>query len=327
MTRTTSTRTTIDPQELAEAYEKCRAIAAEYGRTYYLATRLLPPDKRPGFHALYAFARVVDDLIDIEAGTTQTYEESAAEVDRVEAQLRILLADPYAIDQLDPVWRPNLIAWADTMHRYPIQPQHVWAFLRSMRMDLPGTPEFRTHYDTMDQLNAYMAGSAAAIGQQLLAIMGAVVPLEEAAPRAAALGEAFQLTNFIRDVGEDLTRGRLYLPAEELAVFGVDYELLQYCQANGKTDARVQRALAHFAAINRSIYRRALPGIDMLEPDVRPSMRTTYVLYSDILTEIEKADFKVLDRRAVVPTRRKLAVAGPEIVRSLVLQQRAKWRR
>ena len=256
--------------ELLEAYDKCRQVASGYGRTYYLATKLLPPAKRPGFHALYAFARVVDDLVDVEAGSSRTWAECAAEVDRVELQLRELLDDPSAHTALDPAWRPNLIAFADTMNHYDIPRKHVWAFLRAMRMDLPGTPEFRAKYDTMEQLRDYMAGSAAAIGQQLLPILGSVVPREVAAPRAAALGEAFQLTNFIRDVGEDLVRDRLYLPADELAVFGVDYDLLKYCQAHEKTDRRVQNALAHFAAINRSIYRRALPGLDMLDPQVRP---------------------------------------------------------
>lgn len=309
--------------ELASAYEQCRVIAADYGRTYYLATKLLPPDRRPAFHALYAFARVIDDLVDIEAGSSQTFAESGAEVDRVERQLRDLLDDPTAAARLDAAWRPNLIAFADTMTRFGIDRAHVWAFLRAMRMDLPGSPEFRSRYETMTQLQEYMAGSAAAIGQQLLAVLGAVVPREVAAPRAAALGEAFQLTNFIRDVGEDLERERLYLPADELAVFGVDYDLLKYCQAQEKTDRRVQSALAHFAAINRSIYRTARPGLDMLDPAVRPSMRAAYTLYSDILTEIEKAEFRVLDRRAVVPRRRKLAVAGPEVVRALLVRRRS----
>lgn len=317
--------TTTTPQlsvELEAAYDLCREVAVGHGRTYYLATRLLPADRRPGFHSLYAFARTIDDLVDVEAGSSRTWEECARELDRIEAQLHELITadDPRTVE-LDPNWRPTLLAFADTMARYDVDPDHVWGFLGAMRMDLPGTERFRTRYTTMAELREYMEASAATIGMQLLAVLGAVVPLEVARPRAAALGQAFQLTNFIRDVGEDLQRGRLYLPADELAVFGVDYDLLLHCQRTATTDRRVRNALAHFAAVNRSIYRTARPGIDMLDPQVRPAMRAAYTLYADILDQIEKADFRVLDRRAVVPRSRRFAVAAPEFARALAARR------
>ncbi len=303
--------------DLASAYDQCRLIAAQHGRTYYLATRLLPAARRPAIHALYAFARIVDDIVDIEAGTDLTWAESAAELDRIEKQLRRLTEwDGLATTTDDDARLPALLAVADTIARYDIAPEHFWVFLDAMRMDIPGTPTFRARYATMGDLRTYMRGSAAAIGLQLLPVLGTVVPVEEAQPAAAALGEAFQLTNFIRDVGEDLRRDRLYLPADELAAFGVDFDLLVHCQRTGTTDPRVRKALAHFAAVNRSIYRAARPGLDMLDPRVRPGLRAAFTLYSDILGRIEDNDFRVLDGRAVVPTSRRLTVAAAEMIRA-----------
>ena len=102
--------------------------------------------------------------------------------------------------------------------------------MASMRSDL-----HVTDYPTFDDLRRYMHGSAAVIGLQMLPVLGTVVPREDAAPHAAALGVAFQLTNFLRDVGEDLDRGRIYLPADLLAAHGVDRELLHWCRRTGRT--------------------------------------------------------------------------------------------
>jgi phytoene synthase len=142
----------------------------------------------------------------------------------------------------------------------------------------------------------------------------------EAEPAAAALGVAFQLTNFLRDVGEDLDRGRVYLPADELAAFGVDRELLRWCRAGGRRDPRVRRALAHLVARTRSVYRRAAPGIGQLARGSRPCVRTAYALYGGILDRIVAADYDVLTARATVPTGRRLAVALPELARAYAIR-------
>ncbi|WP_327140979.1 phytoene/squalene synthase family protein [Nocardia sp. NBC_01327] len=296
--------------ELALAYRDCRRIAAEHGRTYFLATRLLESERRPAVHALYAFARMVDDIVDDSAAVTRA-EYSAAHLDRIEHELRGRLAQApaqsLAIDE-DRV----LLAVSDTIRRYDIAAEHFWVFLDSMRMDIPSSPQYRDRYPTMDALRAYMRGSAAAIGLQLLPVLGTVVPIAEAEPAAAALGEAFQLTNFLRDIAEDLDRGRRYLPADELAAFGVTDDLLQHCRKTGRTDQRVRRALAHLIAVNRDIYRTAVPGIDLLTPRVRPAIRTAATLYSGILDEIERTDYAVFTRRAAVPRHRRLRVAARE---------------
>ncbi|WP_433663435.1 phytoene/squalene synthase family protein [Nocardia sp. CA-128927] len=307
---------------LAVAYRECRQIAAAHGRTYFLATRLLSAEHRPAVHALYAFARMVDDIVDhAETDVAQRYPTHAEVVERgelepsglldlIEKQLRIAL-ESREQGALEPQGL-ILCAVADTIHRYGIATQHFWTFLDSMRMDVPGTARFRDRYATMADLNEYMSGSAAAIGLQVLPILGTVVPIAEAEPAAAALGEAFQLTNFLRDVAEDLDRGRVYLPADELAAFGVDYELLVHCQQAQRTDPRVRRALAHLIAINRDTYRRAVPGIDLLEPRVRPAIRTAAVLYASILDRIEDSDYAVFSHRAVVPRHQRLRVAATQ---------------
>lgn len=325
--RTTERLRPADATELAEAYRLCRRIAAEHGRTYFLATRLLTASHRPAVHALYAFARMVDDIVDCAPHDAPTGARRpahhlpvagaalAARIDLIEEQLRAALdpaaaARPATAVPTDQLRDAILLALTDTIRRYGIAAEHFWTFLHSMRMDIPGTPQFRNRYADMAELNEYMRGSAAAIGLQLLPVLGTAVPVAEAEPAAAALGNAFQLTNFLRDIGEDLDRGRIYLPAAELAAFGVDDDLLAECRRTGRTDRRMRRALAHLIAVNRDLYRTAAPGIELLAPRVRPAIRTAATLYGAILEQIEEADYPVFDRRAVVPIHRKLRVAA-----------------
>ncbi|MFC7447034.1 phytoene/squalene synthase family protein [Rhodococcus daqingensis] len=301
----------VAPGDLGAAYRYCGRLTAEHGRSYALATRLLPEQRRPAVHALYGFARTVDDIVDIDAPAGRPAGDCLAELDRIESELRTAVegASSAAV-------RPVVLAVADTIRRYAIPLEHFTAFLGSMRMDLPGAPGFRAVYTSMDELHDYMHGSASAIGKQMLPILGTVTTIAEAEPAAAALGEAFQLTNFIRDVGEDLRRGRIYLPADELSAFGVDGDLLRHCRSTGATDPRVTRALAHFVALNRSGYREARPGLAMLAPRVRPGITAAFDLYSVILDEIEGNGYRVLDRRAVVPRRRRLALVAPRLLES-----------
>ncbi|WP_227983004.1 phytoene/squalene synthase family protein [Nocardia spumae] len=299
----------------AAAYRHCKAIAAAHGRTYFLATRLLSAPRRAAVHALYAFARTVDDIVDHAEDTGAAPTRARARLDRIELCLRAALAPaaPGAASGDEQVIDDRVLtALVDTVTRFDVAPEHFWTFLDAMRMDVPGGPAFRDRYADMAELREYMRGSAAAIGLQLLPILGTVGPVTEAEPAAAALGEAFQLTNFLRDVGEDLDRGRVYLPADALAAFGVSTDLLAHCRHTGRTDTRVRRALAHLIAVNRAVYRTAMPGIDLLQPRVRPAIRTAAVLYAEILDRIEDHDYAVFDRRATVPTSRRLRVAITE---------------
>ncbi|MFJ6701030.1 phytoene/squalene synthase family protein [Streptomyces sp. NPDC091272] len=290
-----------DPR-LRAAYHHCRRLNARHGRTYFLATRLLPVERRPAVHALYGFARWADDIVD-DLHRTATTQDRAEALGALLVQLRAGLAGS---DSAEPVVR----ALAHTAVRYEIDPRHFTDFMASMRSDLDVTD-----YATYEDLRGYMHGSAAVIGLQMLPVLGTVVPRAEAAPQAAALGVAFQLTNFLRDVGEDLDRGRVYLPADLLDAHGVNRELLIWSRLTGLRDHRITAALGAAADLTRSVYREAAPGLAQLDPVSRPCIRTAFVLYGAILDAVADDGYSVLHRRAVVPRRRRAAVALDGLVR------------
>lgn len=293
----------ITGPELREAYRRCRALNAEHGRTYFLATRALSPAQRPAVHALYGFARRVDDIVDdVHSGLSRKV-EGLAEAEAVLASGLDRGTSP------DPV----VAALLDTVRRYDIPAVHFRDFMASMRMDLTVTD-----YANRAELTRYVHGSAAVIGLQVLPVLGTVVPREEAEPAAAALGIAFQLTNFIRDVREDLDRDRVYLPADELAAFGVDRDRLRWARDAGRVDDRIRAALRDQVHRTREVYARALPGIAMLAPRSRPCVSTAYRLYGRILDLVEEVDYDVLSRRVAVSTGRRLAVALPAFARAVL---------
>lgn len=293
---------------LRTAYRRCREINARYGRTYFLATRMLTPAQRPAVHALYGFARWADEIVD-DQGDGRTLEQRRAALDELGADL----ARGF---ELGHSTHPVLAAVVDTVARYDIDRGYFADFLASMRMDT----QVR-EYASFAALSRYVRGSAEVIGLQVLPVLGTVTSRAEAEPHAAALGEAFQLTNFLRDVGEDLDRDRIYLPLDELAAFGVDRAHLKHCRDRGHTDRPLRAALAHLVSRTRATYRRARPGIAMLAPVSRPCVATAFELYQGILDEIEAADYRVLDHRVAVPKTRRLAVALPGFGRAVL----ARW--
>ena len=228
----------IDDERLRESYRYCRRLNAQHGRTYFLATRLLAPSQRPAVHALYGFARYADDILDdldSDGHRRRTGGPPGAAGGEVLQRHR------------RPASEPVLPAVLHTARTYRIPLNLFDDFLASMRMDLTVTD-----YPDRPALNRYMRGSAEVIGLQMLPILGTVGPLADAEPGAEALGRAFQLTNFLRDIDEDLERNRVYLPADELAAFGVDRDLLTWCHRNRRTDPRVRQALAAQHAITRA---------------------------------------------------------------------------
>ena len=279
---------------LDSAYDECRRLNAEHGRTYYLATLLLPARKRPAVHALYAFARYADDIVDVgDSSPTET----RARLDGLEAAF---------FDGSDD--HPVVMAVRDTVQRWHIPLDLFSAFFASMRMDLDVT-----EYATWEDLCDYMYGSAAVIGLQMLPILEPAPGMSAvAAPYAADLGRAFQLTNFIRDVGEDLRRGRVYLPKEDLAAFAVARADLE----SGVVSSDARRLLAFEVQRARELFRRAEPGIRLLHPTSRDCIRTALTLYRGILDEVERNDYAVLDRRAQVGVMRRASVAVPGLVRA-----------
>ena len=277
---------------LRESYERCRQLNASHGKTYYLATLLLPPEKRPYVHALYGFARYADEIVD-DLSSTLTEDQKAQWLhDWGQAFL----------DDADRGWSddPVCMAAVDTVQRWQIPRAHFEAFLHSMAMDLTVT-EYRTYED----LYEYVYGSAAVIGLQMVPILEP--SSAEAYDRATDLGVAFQLANFIRDVGEDLERGRVYLPLDELAQFGVTRADLE---ARVLTPA-IRQALAFQVQRVRELEERSRPGVAMLAPSSRDCIEAARVLYCGIVDEVERNDYDVFDRRATVPLTRRLAVAFP----------------
>jgi 15-cis-phytoene synthase len=290
----------VEPR-LRNAYRRCRELNARHGRTFFLATRLLAPAQRPAVHALYGFARLADDLLD----DLDPPLDTAAKAERLQR-----LSDQFfSGDGSDG--DPVLAAVIHTARGYRIPLDLFGEFLTSMRMDLTVTD-----YPDRAALNRYMHGSAEVIGLQLLPVLGTVGPVDEAAPYAAALGRAFQLTNFLRDIDEDLVRQRVYLPADELAAFQVDRDLLMWCHAHRRTDERVRHALAAQHDITHHVYRFAANGVQLLAPRSRPCVSAALTLYSEILNRIEDSDFAVFSQRATVGTTRRLQVAGTGLLRA-----------
>ena len=276
---------------LRRSYETCRRLHAAHGKTYYLATKLLPPAKRPYVNALYGFARYADEIVD-DLSSTLSQEEKAEELRTWGQQFLDDLGRGHSDDAVGR-------AVVDTVRRWQIPTEHFEAFLRSMAMDLTVT-----EYPTYDALYEYVYGSAAVIGLQMVPILE---PLDDDAyPRAMELGVAFQLANFVRDVGEDLDRGRVYLPIEDLERFGLTRTDLE----RRVVDERVRALLAFQIARVRRLERAARPGIDLLHPTSRPCIQAADTLYCGIVDEVEKIDYQVFDKRATVPLSRRLVVAG-----------------
>jgi phytoene synthase len=300
----------ITAPALRAAYTVCRRLAAHHGRTYFLATRLLPPDRRPAVHALYGFARWADDIVD-DLAVPVSREERRRRLARLETRLRHALRTGSSDE-------PVVRALAHTASRHRIDHRHFTDFLAAMRADLDVTT-----YATYADLRRYMHGSAAVIGLQMLPVLGTVSPSERAAPHAAALGVAFQLTNFLRDVGEDLDRGRVYLPADLLAAYGVDRALLEWSRRTGRHDRRITAALRAAEQLIRAVYRDAAPGVALLSPVSRPCIRTALVLYAGILDAVADSGYAALHLRARVPRRVRAVLAADGATRAAAARLRA----
>lgn len=289
----------------------CRALHAEHGRTYFLATALLPPAKRPWVWALYGFARYADEFVD-----SLTTPDPAALVAWGDAFVGALRSGTAA----DPVGRAMLA----TVRRWDVPEDTVTAFLASMRADIT-----QASYATYADLERYMYGSASVIGLQMLPLLEPLPGLEEeAAVHARLLGEAFQMSNFIRDLGEDLDRGRTYLPDDAQAAAGVSRAELFEARRTGVVTAPVRALLVGEVARTRELYARAAPGIAMLHPTSRDAIDCAYRLYGGILDAVEAADHQVMRSRVAVPLPARLAVAGPALLRARrARREQRSWQR
>ncbi|MHB8575751.1 MAG: phytoene/squalene synthase family protein [Dehalococcoidia bacterium] len=266
---------------LDACYEECRRLTKLHGSTYYFSARFFPKEIRRSIFGLYGFVRVPDEIVD-------NPEEDAADA---ESQRRVLLAWGERFDRAlltGESDHPVMHAFIDTLNRHRIPVEYPLAFLESMLMDVTVR-----RYATFEDLAGYTHGSASVIGLMICSIVGLEDPA--ALPYAADLGLAMQLTNFLRDVGEDYReRGRIYLPLEDLHRFGYSEQDL----AAGIVDDRWVRLMQFQIARNREIYRRAELGIPYLPEFARYPIRLAGRLYAAILERIEANGYDVFSRRA-----------------------------
>ncbi len=274
---------------LEASYDRCRQLNKRYGTTYYWSTFLLPRIKRHHVHALYGLCRYADDIVD-DLGPVPVEERAAA----LKAFGDRFFADHAAGRSDDPV----LKAVVHTVRAFDIDADCVRRFLDSMTMDLSVET-----YESFDDLLVYMDGSAAVIGEMMLPILEPTSP--EAFPHARDLGIAFQLSNFLRDVNEDLDRGRVYIPQEDVRKFGAQRALDER-----RVTPEWVELMQFQIARNRDFYRSADRGIPLLPPAAARCIAGARALYSGILGHIEAAAYDVFSARVRVPTWQKLAVAA-----------------
>lgn len=288
----------ITNPELRQSYLECKRLNSLHGKTYYLATLLLPKAKRPHVHALYGFARYADEIVD-DLASTLSHQEKVEALGRWSEQL---LQDLTVGQSNDHVGR----ALVDTVERFDIPISYFEAFLHSMAMDLTVR-----QYEKYEDLLEYVYGSAAVIGLEMVHVLGTIEGRrQEALIPAEKLGIAFQLANFIRDIGEDLRRGRVYLPISELARFGVDRQMLE----RQEVTPEIIEALKFQIGRVRQLQSEAEAGIEFLSPDARACIRAASQLYCGIVDEVEKINYQIFTKRAKTSNWRRAKTAIPAYI-------------
>lgn len=270
--------------------EVCERVAARHARTFALASRLLPVPKRRGAYAVYAFCRTADDIVDLSAagGTHDVRERLAA----FRADMHRAFEQPSS----DPVLRE--LVWA--VGEFRVSRDALEELLDGVERDLQPTS-----YRTWDDLTAYCAGVASSVGEMCAAIFGVPGGPEDrarAVAHARTLGLAMQITNILRDVGEDTRRGRCYFPSEELAMFDLSPQDVLLNRLAARWD-RWRSFVAFQVARARTLYQDALPGIALLERDAQRCALACAAGYAEILSVIEEMDYDSVSRRAIVSPR------------------------
>jgi 15-cis-phytoene synthase len=267
---------------LREFYRHCRRIHRRHDPTYYWATRRLPAEVRPAVHAVYAFVRVMDEIVD---GPQRPPDPAArrAALDRWE----LMLGD--ALRGAGGHVQPVVAALADAGRRHELPLGELRLYFDAMRKDCEPV-----RVQTWDELERYMQGSAGSVGRILAALLG--VPAERRG-EFASLALAFQLTNFVRDVREDWDLDRVYLPAEDLEHFGVSVDQIE----RRELTPGFRRLVALEVERARSLFRVSEPAADAVAPRVRPGMRLARSVYLGVLDRTERLDFDVLGRSPRLP--------------------------
>jgi phytoene synthase len=286
---------------LNDAYRACEAITRKHSRSFFLSTQLLPAEKRRAIRALYAFCRTSDDLVD----------QPGQDTVRALAEWVALVHARHA-----PPDNAVLLAWHDTATRYGVPQALVDELLAGVAMDLTVS-----RYATFDDLWRYCYRVASVVGLISMQIIGGQ---PAATSYAIALGVALQLTNILRDVGEDAARGRIYLPLEDLTRFGVrEDELLDGCRKplERKSDARFRALMSYEIDRAHALYEAAWPGVAMLDADGQLAVAAAAEIYRGILARIVANDYDVFARRAHVSLAGKLLML-PRVWRRLRIKSR-----
>lgn len=271
-----------------DSYRYCRQVARRRARNFYYSFLLLPRAQRDAICAIYAFMRYADDLSDEPARPEQAREA----IERWRAELSAALEGRYGEH---PLWP----AFHDTVRRYRIPQEYFFEVIEGVASDLEPR-----RVATFEELYRYCYQVASVVGLTIIHIFGFRSP--EALPLAEKCGVAFQLTNILRDIREDLQRDRVYLPAEDLARFGVDADQLR----SGSAPPGFAELLRFEAARARSFYEASRPLLSLVEPSSRPSLRALMEIYSRLLDRIERAGPAVLERRVELPFREKIAIVA-----------------
>jgi phytoene synthase (EC 2.5.1.32) len=269
----------------SEQISASKAIQQQTGRTFHFATRLLPRRVRYPTYILYAFFRVADEVVD--AAETAPPPQQRAELERLAAE---------ALGEQPPT-SPVLAAFAETVETYAIDRADIEVFIDAMAADITTDA-----YGTLEQLRGYMDGSAAAVGRMMTTIMGPELPAA-ALPHATALGEAFQLTNFLRDVREDvIDRDRVYLPRETLHAAGTTPEAVRALEWSPGFATAVEELLER----TEELYREGVAGIRYLPKDCQFGVLLAAILYAEHHRLIRAAEYDVLAQTPQLGPLRKL---------------------
>jgi len=259
---------------LRKAYKQAEKITAAHSKSFHFASGLLPEEKRSAVRALYAFCRTVDDIVD----------EVDSPKDR---DLELFYWRQVVQSASSPTDDLVAAAWADTLNRYHIPRRYALQLIDGVARDLS-----QTRYQTFDELATYCYGVASTVGLMSMYIIG--FKGHEAVPYAIKLGVALQLTNILRDVGEDFRNGRVYLPREELVFYGIRESDI----AEGRVTKRWRQFMRFQLERTRQLYKESWAGVKMLEREGQLAIGAASTFYSGILDEIEKNDYDVFTRRA-----------------------------
>jgi phytoene synthase len=282
-TQTHTEKVKADRPVLLAAYQQCEALTHHHSRTFYMASSLLPREKRLAARALYAFCRVTDDIVDT-PGTLPS--ERLAALRAWQAQV---MGDGHTGEGA------VCLAWADAQARFNVPRGYALQLIEGVARDI-----YQTRYETFDELAEYAYGVASTVGLMAMHIVG--FRGEDALPCAIRLGVALQLTNILRDVAEDWRNGRLYLPLEELREFGLTEDDI----TAGHVDGRWRKFMAFQIDRTRRLYDESMSGIALLDSSGRFGIAAAVELYKAILSDIEAHDYDVFTRRASISTAGKL---------------------